>query len=781
MKNIDFKYHLDIDLTTYKKHIATPVCHKIAFDKSTIYLTKSTFYKLESGKNGHGDYRIFSWVDIRAKAFLGFELGDVSPKLGTAQTIGVFTPSEQDLINVQYSSGEGKAFYPSATFEMINRNDFTKINKRKSDNIFKLDEVIPNGAQGKAILANGNYIISGPAGTGKSTTVLQKIKLLQVQENISPNEITIITKHEGVISDFNELLDKMSISGQSISTIKHHLEKHYKSYHSLKDSDISSAREIANNIYRTILLLKTDVANFKKIKNINLISLSELKITVDNKLKHPRVNYLIEQYISKRSELYNIKEACQKELSDIHERYSLFQSLTKELLLVRGDDKNKLKDVLSRYSNELSNTQITLIGSKVSKYLRDSPTNSNLESPTQQFKSEEIKNAETIQKKFNDILNVNISNLEVNIETIVDLFLSNTFCEFAFHSDEMSQFLRMYISKLLGKNLPYHTSIIDEAQDISLRDIELCYILSKNTILTGDELQCENKLGLGEWPKLNHLLNEFSTADGKLKLYNLSHNFRQSYELGNCSINYRNILLKQPLLDYKEEYYDFQKGFKKPSLHIIDNDREFIKIISDTHQNIADVFDKQFPVSVVFFTEEHLLYMKSILEQENISFDINDTLTTTVSFVNANEMAGKSYPHLVSFIPNEITQQQMYILLTRAKFELTLYAYTNDAIKHELDILIKNGFLELYNTNVNHISHISKQENINYTKDEKYKTSLNQKDLLIIEETIMEQIKLISSKNIDIILHATKNNKEMLRLDAKYMIEILSKIISMCE
>jgi len=63
----------------------------------------------------------------------------------------------------------------------------------------KMNEIIPTGAQGKAIYGEGNYIIDGSAGTGKSTTVLQKIKLLQKNDNIDTNKICILVKNEMVV------------------------------------------------------------------------------------------------------------------------------------------------------------------------------------------------------------------------------------------------------------------------------------------------------------------------------------------------------------------------------------------------------------------------------------------------------------------------------------------------------------------------------------------------------------------------------------------------------
>jgi len=70
----------------------------------------------------------------------------------------------------------------------------------------RMREIIPTGMQGKAIYGEGNYIIDGAAGTGKSTTVLQKIKLLQKQDNISTKKILVLVKNKNIIDEFNDLL-----------------------------------------------------------------------------------------------------------------------------------------------------------------------------------------------------------------------------------------------------------------------------------------------------------------------------------------------------------------------------------------------------------------------------------------------------------------------------------------------------------------------------------------------------------------------------------------------
>jgi len=98
---MNFKSDLKMDFETYKNNKDTPIFYRLKFDDTSVYLTKSRFYDILTSKNEHGYYRIFSWDDWRAKAFLGFDLDDESPALGIVNLIGNYFPTEDDLTEVQ--------------------------------------------------------------------------------------------------------------------------------------------------------------------------------------------------------------------------------------------------------------------------------------------------------------------------------------------------------------------------------------------------------------------------------------------------------------------------------------------------------------------------------------------------------------------------------------------------------------------------------------------------------------------------------------------------------
>jgi hypothetical protein len=258
---MNFKTDLKMDFKTHNKHQETPVFHRLKFDETSIYLTKSTFSDLLTSKNEHGYYRIFSWDDWRAKRLLGFELGDESPALGLVNLVGHYNPTSDDLTEVQYQSDIGNAYFDSAKGEIEGTNQtvyLKRVKKIDSRTFMRMGEIIPTGAQGKAIYGEGNYIIDGAAGTGKSTTVLQKIKLLQKQNNISSEKILVLVKNESVINEFKNLLGAIGITDLRLDTVQNFVTDVYN----ISSKDISDTlRNILNsasNIHRHLELVKKE-------------------------------------------------------------------------------------------------------------------------------------------------------------------------------------------------------------------------------------------------------------------------------------------------------------------------------------------------------------------------------------------------------------------------------------------------------------------------------------------------------------------------------------------
>ncbi|MDQ1340934.1 MAG: ATP-dependent helicase UvrD/PcrA [Campylobacterota bacterium] len=87
MNKETLKNELQTDYSTYTTNDNYPFFHRIKFDSTNIYLTKTSFSNRIRdnglaiyedpllGANYQGFYRYFPWSDIRAKEFLQFELG----------------------------------------------------------------------------------------------------------------------------------------------------------------------------------------------------------------------------------------------------------------------------------------------------------------------------------------------------------------------------------------------------------------------------------------------------------------------------------------------------------------------------------------------------------------------------------------------------------------------------------------------------------------------------------------------------------------------------------
>jgi hypothetical protein len=114
--------------------------------------------------------------------------------------------------------------------------------------------------------------------------------------------------------------------------------------------------------------------------------------------------------------------------------------------------------------------------------------------------------------------------------------------------------LMLLISNKNGDAKPFQTVVIDKAQDVPINSIEMVSFYSKQLVLAGDDAQKENPEGLSFW---SNLRNEIGFKnDDKLAICKLRHNFRQTYELGNLSYNFRQLLLGQSIESLERDYFE---------------------------------------------------------------------------------------------------------------------------------------------------------------------------------------------------------------------------------
>ena len=698
---------LKTDLETHCKHPETPFFHRIKYDSTSIYLTKTNFYDLLTSKNDHGYYRVFSWDDPRAKNFLRVELNDASPdiggctSLGVAKLIGRYRPEGNDLQDVQYETSLGKAFFKSASDEIegrVSKIEHIKEEKIDSSSFMKMNEIIPTGAQGKAIYGQGNYIIDGPAGTGKSTTVLQKIKILQKQNNLNSSQVCVLVKNKSVINNFSQLLDSIDVKKLQIKTVNDFLTDMLQIDIAVCANNISATRERSNDIYEEFCngTNLTEHISWERGKSFLLKEYPVEKLfKADAELFNLYINYK-----NKCDEIKNLKVSHgikireKKSFLDT-EAVRLAEKLEKNILEVKlkqkkRDKKSKILgfDVLLELikPEEISLSEkekVLTLGEDADK--RDK---------VNKFKTAESKKIDSLKKSHKDNESARLNEANLILDNIKQIFFSESFAKQVSSSIEEAKLLSLYLNKRAGNESILETVIIDEAQDVSLSNIELIHLFSRNIILTGDELQKEEDSGVGRWDNLCHLSELFSINDS-LNIYKLKHNFRQTYELGNCSYNYRQLALHGEVIDIKGEYFDNQKGFNKPKLSFIGDDSDFKNTVESKIQLIKDKFTDNFPVVVFYENNNSLERMKVVLENSNISFSVEYETKRKgeVEFVSTKNIAGREFTVVIAPLANNTPENIIYIMLSRAKYDLTLITGVNRKVDSHIRKLMELNFI----------------------------------------------------------------------------------------
>jgi len=674
------KTELKTDLDSYLKQKSTPLFHKIKFDETSIYLTRSYYYEgglPNTGKNDFGSYRIFSWADLRAKTFLGFELGQASPALGRANVIGSFTPNEDDIKDVKYITDNGKSYFKSAKVILsgeiiVEDNEDNEDVKIDSEKFMKMAEIIPTGAQGKAIYGEGNYIIDGPAGTGKSTTVLQKIKLLQIHSNVKSSEICIVVKNNQVVKGFDELLKELNIDGIKICTTESFLRYFYGSNLKVTEELLNRSSRVANEL----------VSNYERFTNIKLLtSFSFNQDDEYNDLKHlvvgsDRFKLKLANFFSLAGELRSEKidnnKKISSERSKLRKKYEKLESDLKEKRLSKIRKSGLRKD-----SDELSLSEVADIKDVVDESAKKE--NKRIESESEKLSSK-------MDRKYKDLS-------LLKAEVTKDLISLDSLAFYA-GNDDIVEVLSLYCNKHYPSRNSLHTVIIDEAQDVSAIDIELIRLQTNSSVLAGDEFQTENENGIGSWNKL--ISKEYYEIDGILNLYQLRHNFRQTYELGSASYSYRQLLLGRDICDIKPDYFDNQIGFNKPQLVFVSKDGDFKSLVKDKIQQIKDTFTNEFPLVIFYENDKSLNRLASLVDSDGYTVNIDDYKdhAAQILFVSIDEIAGREFPVVIAPLTNNTSKNTIYVMLSRAKFDLTLITGSNRKIDPYISTLCEQEIIE---------------------------------------------------------------------------------------
>lgn len=835
---MDKKENIKADLDTFLKHKEKPFFRKLKFNNASVYLTNSVFNELSYGKNNENNYRIFSWNDIKAREFLSLKVGEKSQNLplGYVNLIATYKPSieSEDLKDIQYQYHYTKYYFKSAKQYLQDVEDLVRY-KIDTEEIFNMNEIIPIGNQGNAIYAEGSYIIDGVAGSGKSTTLIQKIKIILEHKRINKEKVVVLVKNKELINEFNKLLKAIKVYDINILTFEDFLKSNYDT--NISEEEIKKVYLKYEEIDNYLIELKNciiDPLNKNMIPNLNkslnnynsvfnynkieeqinkLINLSKdlekkynngldniiiiennNKIKLENNIKDMLLkSKIIEEFdiffnwlgIKKIEKEYNDIENINKIKEKFEKMYQFFienenkKSINynlkpKEIYIFKNDIKEIINSTiiltslyLEKDINEKEEYKL-ILKNKYKLFFKDNNiknifdfiylidplifdiTNSNFKEINDYIKKEN-KNFNDKIEKYNknlkkekyDIIK-KILNIEIEIKKKI---LENNFLDIFFNSNTSKQIFVGLFNKNFNNKTKYEYIIIDEAQNIKNKELDLVIPIGKNVILNGDEFQSENPLSICQWENIQNSKKYFLKNNNKeLNIYRLIHNFRQSYELANCSYNFRQLHLNKEIIDISEEYFENEKGFNVPLICNINKDNQFVKLINDKLNYIKEIFTKKIPIVIFYENDKTLESLSNILEENNFTYGMDGDFKYDVMFVSINNIAGRSFPLVISPLIEYYTNKSLYIMLTRARYDLTLLIkedVSNKYIKKLIEKNIIKNYDELISKNIENI-----KNKIKVNKD-KTDINLSYEKIKTINKNIFYDNKYIVAVNIN--------------------------------
>lgn len=684
------KEELQVDYKTYLDHLDTPALKKYSLENFNVYLTKSLLPDLVLSSNKNGSYRFFSWDDRRARSLIQAELGDSVSLPGHCdhldgsnelEIIGDFTPSGNDLTHIQYETKFNKGYFESAINSLSNSDELI-LTKISVDSFVNMKEVIPTGAQGRAIYADKSYIIDGAAGTGKTTTVIQKILILTKQKKIDTNKICVVVKNNDVEHQFRTLLKNIGVEGIKILTVDEFLFENKEI--NFSGVDVDFLKKVENDLDSYCKVFNR-VLNDKLSSNVKQSTPYDAKI-FDIFIKNQDFRSALDKYDILCADIH----VKRKELSEYIKK-SKDEIKAKRIEIeheILEDEIERIKKIKydGATSDSLYDIHVNEVGiDQVSQKFLD-----NIEVKSVPLMKTFISNTKERKEK----LTVTIEKIRDSIDTakeeLVIIFYSDNFLSILFKDKVECKASILYANKENNDISKIHTLIVDEAQDVSKFNIELFRLISENSILVGDEAQNENINGIGRWSNIHN--NKFLFKSENINIHKLRHNFRQTYELGLVSYNYRQLILGNDIEDIKSDYFENQIGFNIPELFCIKEAGEILSIILVKLKYIKDSFTKKFPL--VFVYERNIKFYEDMLDSKDISYtDDPKNEAADVLLIISSAIAGREFPVVMVTVSRNTPEKNIYIMLSRARFDLAVLVNANYKIENNLMMLCDHGMI----------------------------------------------------------------------------------------
>lgn len=715
-----------IDVETLLENNDKLFFRRIETRDANFYFTKSANYDLTIFKRKNKFVRYLPWNHALARGVLSTELNQISDH-GLVSFIGNYVPEKANLKSVTYLTKDGRHYFDDAVKALTTKAILpSKSGLIDIDSFMRMKEVIPTASQMRAIYTLGNHIIDGPAGTGKSTSILQKILVLLNDHKLSESQIIVMVKHQGLVRPFEDLLKQMSIEGVEITTVGGFLRSQLgENYNRISARNINDLVEVSS-ILKTFLKQLLSHEQGGSFLDIPECLDEEIIFNLMKEYHTTRFDrdHLLAKKAKRESELlkpytkqleYSISSK-QEDLSNVLNRTKYSRALK-----IDADDRSKLKAEQLKYNtiwglrssssgversefdsllitiqNKLFELEQKISGEGINKnipiVLHDY-INQKISDELQDFKALEYsKLDQEFRLELNDdeiflSIKADIDEVESRLLSLFNQIETTAFNNVVGYTDvESISLLKCSAGKINNK---WNTIIIDEAQDVPSVHIELVGFFSQQLILSGDEAQNENPNGLGFWHKLRDETGFY--RNGELTLYKLKHNFRQTYELGNLSYNFRQLMLGHTIEDLREEYFENQKGFDKPIVKIYE---KLIDVIVDRLEFIRTRFNKKFPLVIIYENNAELLLSAKQLDINGLSFSIEQVKNQAdIILLNAKQVAGKEFPVVISMTNDRTKDSTLYIMLSRAKFNLTIMVPSFSSINEKLKILAQHDMV----------------------------------------------------------------------------------------